>query len=108
MAESLAHATQHLPQTADALAAQIAQRCDQARLSGTSWHACCPAHDDTTPSLSITPNADKVLLHCHAGCTVEAIVTALELTLADLFLAPVTPSPARQRRHLVKTYDYLG
>ena len=33
-----------------------------------SYTACCPAHDDKTPSLSITEISDGVLIHCHAGC----------------------------------------
>jgi len=46
----------------------------------------CPAHDDQTPSLSIG-QADHggVMVHCHTGCTPEAIVDALGLTMGDLF-----------------------
>jgi hypothetical protein len=46
--------------------------------------ACCPAHDDNNPSLSITETADgKLLWHCHAGCSQEAVQQALE-RLADV------------------------
>lgn len=40
--------------------------------------ACCPAHEDVNPSLSIY-DGDKgnILLYCHAGCSYEQIVTAL-------------------------------
>ncbi len=50
------------------------------------WSAQCPAHDDTTPSLSITlaPNG-KVLLCCHAGCAVTEILDAVDLSIGDLF-----------------------
>jgi hypothetical protein len=49
------------------------------------WQALCPAHaDDKTPSLSITLTDKKVLLHCFAGCTFEAICTALDVTSAEL------------------------
>ena len=68
-------------------AADLAQRCERPRQTSTGWQACCPAHEDRTPSLSITPTADRVLVHCHAGCTPEAIVAALGRTLADLFIA---------------------
>ncbi len=49
------------------------------------WSACCPAHDDSNPSMSVTVG-DKggILVHCHAGCTAEAIVGALGLEMADL------------------------
>lgn len=46
----------------------------------------CPAHDDRKPSLSINVGTDgHILLHCHAGCSVEDIVQALGLTMSDLF-----------------------
>ena len=49
------------------------------------WNACCPAHGDTSPSLSITETADgMVLLHCHAGCDIEDIVESLRLDFSDL------------------------
>jgi putative DNA primase/helicase len=89
---------------ADDLTAAIAQRCDQAHQTATGWQACCPAHEDSTPSLAITPGRDKVLLKCHAGCTVNAIVAALGMTMADLFLRPTTPNTTK---HIVKVYDYL-
>ena len=79
---------------AAALAAAIAHRCPQARQHGDQWQACCPAHDDHTPSLSITPAADKVLVYCHAQCPLDAILAALGLTRRDLFVhgaAPRTP-----------------
>ncbi len=47
------------------------------------WHgsygmACCPAHDDRRPSLSIAERDGKVLAHCHAGCDQEAVWSALK------------------------------
>jgi DNA primase len=39
------------------------------RRSGKSWMACCPAHADGTPSLSICDApVGKVLVRCFAGC----------------------------------------
>ena len=50
------------------------------------WIACCPAHDDRTPSLKITETSNGVvLLKCWAGCTASEIVTAVGLGLRDLF-----------------------
>ena len=45
------------------------------------YMACCPAHDDNTPSLSITETSDGVLCHCHAGCAYKDVIS--ELGLAD-------------------------
>lgn len=48
----------------------------------------CPAHDDQSPSLSVTRQDDRVLIHCHVGCTHDAILAALDLKPADLFDTP--------------------
>ena len=48
-------------------------------------HWRCPAHDDHDPSLTVTEADDGVLIHCHAGCSTDAIVAKLGLTLSDLF-----------------------
>lgn len=53
--------------------------------SGTRAMAQCPAHDDTNPSLSITAIPGLVKMYCHAGCANDAVVAALNMTLADLF-----------------------
>ncbi len=53
--------------------------------NGNGWMARCPAHDDGRASLSVAVGDDgRALIHCHAGCTTEAVVAALGLTLADL------------------------
>lgn len=40
--------------------------------------ACCPAHEDVNPSLSIYDGDNgNILLYCHAGCSYEQIVTSL-------------------------------
>ena len=50
------------------------------------WSACCPAHADNGPSLSVRELPDgSVLLFCFAGCGVAAVVAALGLELSDLF-----------------------
>lgn len=48
------------------------------RWSGGSGSACCPAHEDHSPSLSISDGAEgRLLLHCHAGCDFHDIMGAL-------------------------------
>jgi putative DNA primase/helicase len=48
------------------------------RKSGRSWVACCPAHRDRDPSLSIAQGDDgRILVHCHAGCEQGAVIDAL-------------------------------
>src|SRR2546428_5660427 len=56
------------------------------RTSLRGWKACCPAHADREPSLSIgLGEHGQVLLKCFAGCSLERIIEAMGLTLADLF-----------------------
>jgi hypothetical protein len=48
------------------------------RKVGTGWIACCPAHDDRNPSLSLSTGKDgKVLLRCHAGCNQAQVIDVL-------------------------------
>jgi len=57
---------------------------------GDKFHRQCPAHQDAAPSLSVAAgDGGQVLLHCHAGCTLEEILSALRLGNRHLF----TPSP---------------
>ena len=50
-----------------------------------SFSGLCPAHDDSTPSLSITLENSKILLYCHTGCTIERISSSLGIEQTDLF-----------------------
>jgi DNA primase len=56
-------------------AADLAARL-RARKSGRSFLACCPAHNDRDPSLSITQGHSTILLHCFAGCDPADIIAA--------------------------------
>ena len=70
---------------------ELITRLKRARRSGAGWAACCPAHDDRTPSLSVSVGENGgILLKCFAGCELEAIVSALGLAVSDLFAEPGT------------------
>ncbi|WP_416832781.1 MAG: toprim domain-containing protein [Erythrobacter sp.] len=45
--------------------------------SGTKGMACCPAHDDRTPSLSVSLGRQAILFHCFAGCDQQSVLSAL-------------------------------
>ncbi|HCJ29538.1 MAG TPA: virulence-associated protein E [Pseudomonas sp.] len=84
-----------LAPTGSACLENVLARLDKVKPNGHSkWNACCPAHDDTQPSLGIKETADgTVLLHCFAGCTARDITAAIGLELRDLF-----PGERIQRR----------
>lgn len=77
----------------------ILSRLDKVKATGASkWKACCPAHDDRDPSLSIREAEDgKVLLHCWAGCFTADVLAAIGLTVRDLF--PEAPGNSRGPVH---------
>jgi len=57
-----------------------------AEVSG-GWTARCPTHDDNMNSLSIGEGKDgRALLFCHAGCSLNEVVTALGIRVRDLFV----------------------
>lgn len=46
--------------------------------NGRGWLCRCPAHDDRTPSLSVTSGRDgRLLVYCHAGCAAIDVLAAL-------------------------------
>lgn len=58
------------------------------------YKACCPAHGDKNPSLSITlSSSDTILLKCWAGCSAHEVVNAVGMEMTDLF-------PDTQKHHV--------
>lgn len=93
------------PSGAPALVQTVLARLTKVRRSGKGWLACCPAHGDRDPSLSVSAGRDgRVVVHCHKGCAPTAVVAAIGLEMGDLFpdtaravLPPYTPPPATPR-----------
>jgi 5S rRNA maturation endonuclease (ribonuclease M5) len=78
-------------------------RFEKKRKTQTGFMLVCPSHDDSpkTPSLHASPARDGgVLVKCFAGCTSENVMSALGLTMKDLFAAErskqFTPPAVRQ------------
>ena len=63
----------------------ILSRLSKVRGRNGSYTACCPAHEDKSPSLAIKEEGGKVLLHCFGGCSVSDVVGALGMDMTDLF-----------------------
>lgn len=69
--------------SADALLSRLGK---VKRTGNGTWLACCPAHEDKSPSMSIRELEDgRVLVHCFAGCGVEEILGAVALDFDALF-----------------------
>jgi hypothetical protein len=64
----------------------LLSRLQKVKGKGNSWVACCPAHEDKSPSLSVREGEDgRVLVHCFGGCSVDQIVGAVGMDMNDLF-----------------------
>ena len=64
---------------------QFLSTLDKVRKHGKDYMACCPAHPDKSPSLTIAEREDgRILVHCFAGCSAEEVVNAVGMELKDL------------------------
>jgi hypothetical protein len=73
------------------------------------WIACCPSHNDRSPSLSVRELDDgRVLIHCHAGCSPEEVVTSVGLQMSDLMPDDLYTNYHKPiyRKEVQKTVDY--
>lgn len=76
----------------------ILERLRKVHKQGKGWTACCPAHEDDTPSLSVGIGDDgRFLVCCQAGCRAVDVMRAIGLELRDLFPEKNGPSPAFAR-----------
>ncbi len=78
----------------------LISRLEKCKRTGSgTWLACCPAHEDRSPSMSIREVEDgRVLVHCFAGCGVDAILGAVGLEFDVLFPPkPIDHAPAVRR-----------
>jgi hypothetical protein len=86
-------------------ATKILDRLERVRRTGPGrWIACCPAHKDRSPSLSIRElEGGRVLLHDFGGCETNDVLAAIGLGLSDLFDKPLArhlpPSNSRIPAH---------
>lgn len=72
------------------------------------YMACCPAHDDTTPSLSITEKDGKTLIYCYAGCKYEDILAAAGLEKSDFVESEDQYKPQKVNEQSFEYYDKDG
>lgn len=76
----------------------VCARLENVKILPSGRSARCPAHADRISSLMVNEGRDGgVVMKCHAGCPIEAVVGAIGLTMADLMGTP---------RH-VATYQYV-
>lgn len=77
-------------------------------ISPTQYVACCPAHNDKNPSLSIKFDNGKILLKCFAGCSVDDILHSLNLEKSDLYYYTGVTKSAIKNTTTYKYYNADG
>ena len=82
---------------------KILNKLDKVKSNGHgSFMACCPAHADRSPSLSIKDNGDgRIMLRCFAGCETIDVLGAIGLDWDD-----VMPPKLEKPVHLIKTKEH--
>ena len=71
-----------------------------------TWTACCPAHEDRSPSLAVKEGDDgRVLIHCFGGCDVHSVLGAVGMDMADLFPPKLDGQQSKPR---LKTQFYAS
>lgn len=82
--------------------------------NGNGWMALCPLHNDKQNSLSVSEgNNGRVVIHCHAGCSFEAICMALNVDAKELTgnglkasQSTLTSHTNQRQKHIVDVHDY--
>src|SRR5690349_310102 len=88
----------------DPVAEVLTRLKDAQQTADDQWLACCPAHEDRRPSLSIGRGNDgRALLNCHAGCKPAEVAYAVGMAVGDLFVDKRTPGSGPT---IEATYDY--
>ena len=63
------------------------------------WHeACCPAHEDKSPSLKVRAGDRGVIVKCWSCCPTAAICAALGIKVKDLFYDGTPDAGAIRKR----------
>lgn len=82
---------------------------------GDKTQCNCPAHNDKQASLTITKGRKCTLFHCHAGCTLEDILSSAGLEKKDTFYDTEPQRTnwrayveSREKRRIEAVYNYVS
>lgn len=76
-------------------------------MNGDEARCICPSHKDKNASLSIKydKTTDKIMMHCHAGCKIDTILSDVGLTFEDL---GTTYEKKESSPNIVAVYPYVN
>lgn len=84
----------------------IRSQLHNVKAAGAGFTARCPAHDDKKNSLSFTPMPDKALIHCHVGCSTDAVCAAIGIEPKDLFAKTENGNAYSIPKRIAAVYPY--
>lgn len=92
--------------------AVLRSRLKSVKQHGDRFMAVCPAHQDKSPSLSLSQAEDgRALVHCFAGCKTRDVLGAVGLEMRDLFPESLSQEQRKQFRRIklqtVRGSEYL-
>ena len=77
-------------------------KLEQVKHNNNSIVAICPSHNDKSPSLTASCNSEKILVKCQAGCSFDAVVSALGMEQSQFF----APKEKLLSKKIVARYRY--
>mgnify|MGYP003133590624 CR=1 FL=1 len=80
----------------------FSQKLQNVKKTSNGIEARCPAHDDKKASLTASLTAGNILFKCHAGCSFEDVVSALEMDESAFFAQEEIARPKK----ITATYRY--
>jgi len=64
----------------------LLSRLEKVRQTNTDrFISCCPSHPDKSPSLQISQVADRILIHCFAGCGAIDVLESIGLDFSAIY-----------------------
>lgn len=82
---------------------------------GDKAQCICPAHSDKQASLTITKGKKCTLFHCHSGCSIDEVLSAVGIEKKDTFYdaEPIKARwrsyiESREKRKIEAVYNYVS
>ena len=76
----------------------------KARREGKNYRAKCPVHKSRGLSLGLYPKKTYTQIVCYAGCSSDDVLSAIGLTVSDLYYIPRTNDPAQKKEWAKKQW----
>lgn len=83
---------------------QFLNKLDGVKQTGNNqYQAKCPAHKDKVESFSVNITDEKINFYCHADCSENEILSAMNLKWSDIYF---NDQKQTKKKEIVKTYNY--